>query len=444
MGPAGNVQGGASDGQDGWFATRSAPLELVDQRVRPQFPRSWAARYAAWTMGAIFARLAPPRDADIARAREDHSQRTGRGTDAHHGRRALRRQQAVLDRDRWSWTRRSAARSWSRSAPPASAGATCTSRRARPPSRCPPCSGTRARAPWRPWATASPWSKPGDRVILSFVPNCGHCHSCETGRPHLCDEHARTSGKLFDGTSRLHTLAGQDLTHMGKVACFAEYAVVPEAGCIPAPAGLDFPQMALIGCSVTTGVGAAVFNARRRARRQRGGDRLRRRGHQRHPGRAAGRRHDHRGRGREGLGARLRAEVRRHPHRQRAHRGRGGARAGHHRRRRALRLRGVRRRRHDAHGRRHAPKARHRGHRRHRARGRRRRARADGASRGWRRRFAAATTAPARPRQDMPQDRRLACPRAARHRRAGDPALRASPTSTAPTTTSSPTRSAAA
>lgn len=102
---------------------------------------------------------------------------------------------------------------------------------------------------------------PGDRVILSFVPNCGHCHSCETGRPHLCDEHARTSGKLFDGTSRLHTLAGQDLTHMGKVACFAEYAVVPEAGCIPAPAGLGFPQMALIGCSVTTGVGAAVFNA---------------------------------------------------------------------------------------------------------------------------------------------------------------------------------------
>jgi len=103
---------------------------------------------------------------------------------------------------------------------------------------------------------------PDDRVILSFVPNCGHCHSCESGHPHLCDEHGRTSGKLFDGTSRLHTLAGQDCAHMGKVACFAEYAVVPEAGCIPAPATLDFAQMALIGCSVTTGVGAAVFNAR--------------------------------------------------------------------------------------------------------------------------------------------------------------------------------------
>jgi len=104
--------------------------------------------------------------------------------------------------------------------------------------------------------------KPGDRVILSFVPNCGHCYSCESGHPHLCDEHARTSGKLYDNTSRLHTLAGQDCAHMGKVACFAEYAVVPEAGCVPAPAALDFPQLALIGCSVTTGVGAAVFNAR--------------------------------------------------------------------------------------------------------------------------------------------------------------------------------------
>ena len=104
--------------------------------------------------------------------------------------------------------------------------------------------------------------KPGDRVILSFVPNCGHCRSCESGTPHLCDEHARTSGKLYDNTSRLHTLAGQDCAHMGKVACFAEYAVVPEMGCVPAPAALDFPELALIGCSVTTGVGAAVFNAR--------------------------------------------------------------------------------------------------------------------------------------------------------------------------------------
>jgi NDMA-dependent alcohol dehydrogenase len=104
--------------------------------------------------------------------------------------------------------------------------------------------------------------KPGDRVILSFVPNCGHCFYCETGRPNLCDSHARTGGKLFDNTSRLHTLSGQDVAHMGKVACFAEYAVVPESGCIPvASPDIGFAQMALIGCSVTTGVGAALFSA---------------------------------------------------------------------------------------------------------------------------------------------------------------------------------------
>jgi Zn-dependent alcohol dehydrogenase len=85
------------------------------------------------------------------------------------------------------------------------------------------------------------------------------------GRPNLCDEHGRTSGRMFDNTSRLHTLTGQDMAHMGKVACFAEYAVVPESGCIPVPTdgtSIDFPQMALIGCSVTTGVGAALFNAK--------------------------------------------------------------------------------------------------------------------------------------------------------------------------------------
>jgi S-(hydroxymethyl)glutathione dehydrogenase/alcohol dehydrogenase len=103
---------------------------------------------------------------------------------------------------------------------------------------------------------------PGQRVILSFLPNCGFCYYCETGKPQLCDTAIRlTPAKLFDNTSRLHTLDGQDMSHMGKVACFAEYAVVPESGCIPAPETLGFEQAALIGCSVTTGVGAAIFNA---------------------------------------------------------------------------------------------------------------------------------------------------------------------------------------
>ena len=103
--------------------------------------------------------------------------------------------------------------------------------------------------------------KPGDRVILSFVPFCGHCHFCLNGRANLCDTHASTAGTLFDGTTRLHK-GEQRIAHMGKVACFAEEAVVPETGCVPIPSDIPLPQAALIGCCVPTGVGAAMFNAK--------------------------------------------------------------------------------------------------------------------------------------------------------------------------------------
>jgi len=66
----------------------------------------------------------------------------------------------------------------------------------------------------------------------------------------------------MDGTARLFTRSGQQITNMGKVSCFAERAVVPESGCIPAGDDLPFENAALVGCSVTTGVGAALFNAK--------------------------------------------------------------------------------------------------------------------------------------------------------------------------------------
>ena len=102
--------------------------------------------------------------------------------------------------------------------------------------------------------------KPGDHVILSFVPNCGRCHFCSIGRPNLCDLHASTPGTMYDGTTRLH-VGDQRITHFGKVACFAESTVVPETGCIPVSKDVPLDVAALIGCCVTTGVGAAVFNA---------------------------------------------------------------------------------------------------------------------------------------------------------------------------------------
>ena len=101
---------------------------------------------------------------------------------------------------------------------------------------------------------------PGDHVILSFVPFCGRCKSCLTGHANLCDTHLATGPSMFDGTRRLHW-NGKDLAHMGKVACFAEQAVVPETGCMKIDPEFPMPQAALIGCSVTTGVGSVLFSA---------------------------------------------------------------------------------------------------------------------------------------------------------------------------------------
>jgi S-(hydroxymethyl)glutathione dehydrogenase/alcohol dehydrogenase len=102
---------------------------------------------------------------------------------------------------------------------------------------------------------------PGDRVIMSFVSSCGHCTFCLTGRSNICDLHGATGPYMFDNTTRLHQ-GSQRIAHMGKVACFAEEVIVPESGCIPIDDVIPFPQAALIGCSVTTGVGAAMYTAK--------------------------------------------------------------------------------------------------------------------------------------------------------------------------------------
>ena len=103
--------------------------------------------------------------------------------------------------------------------------------------------------------------RPGDQVILSFVPACGRCKSCLDGRSHLCDNHMATGPFMYDGTTRLHK-GGQRIHHMGKVACFAEYAVVPETGCVPVSSAIPMDKAAMIGCCVMTGVGAALFSAK--------------------------------------------------------------------------------------------------------------------------------------------------------------------------------------
>ncbi|HUJ77173.1 MAG TPA: alcohol dehydrogenase catalytic domain-containing protein, partial [bacterium] len=54
--------------------------------------------------------------------------------------------------------------------------------------------------------------KPGDHVVLTFLPSCGHCRWCHTGQPNLCDLGAQVlSGVMLDQTARLHKKDGTDI-----------------------------------------------------------------------------------------------------------------------------------------------------------------------------------------------------------------------------------------
>ena len=105
--------------------------------------------------------------------------------------------------------------------------------------------------------------KSGDHVIMSIVPNCGHCDYCRSGRPNYCSTagDAMAVGGLFDGTSRLSD-AGERLNQFLCVASFAEYAVVPESGIVVIPSDMPLDRASLISCAVITGVGAALNTAK--------------------------------------------------------------------------------------------------------------------------------------------------------------------------------------
>jgi len=98
---------------------------------------------------------------------------------------------------------------------------------------------------------------PGDHVVLTLVPACGHCYFCRRGEPHLCTTSAEMAGKgvLRDGTSRMHK-GDQTLHYFNSVSCFSEYMVVPQEGAVKIPDDIPVEVAAVLGCAVVTGVGA--------------------------------------------------------------------------------------------------------------------------------------------------------------------------------------------
>lgn len=106
--------------------------------------------------------------------------------------------------------------------------------------------------------------KPGDPVIFSFVPLCGRCAYCATGRPALCERGNAANGRgtLLSGARRFRNRRGEPLHHHLGVSAFSRYTVAAQESLISIPADVPLEKAALFGCAILTGVGAVVNTAR--------------------------------------------------------------------------------------------------------------------------------------------------------------------------------------
>jgi alcohol dehydrogenase len=99
-----------------------------------------------------------------------------------------------------------------------------------------------------------------DHVVFSFVPNCGHCLYCATGRAALCENGAKANiaGCLLTGGRRFSN-SERDLHHHLGVSAFSQYTVAAQESLVKIRRDVPLEIAALFGCAVLTGVGA-VFN----------------------------------------------------------------------------------------------------------------------------------------------------------------------------------------
>ena len=135
--------------------------------------------------------------------------------------------------------------------------------------------------------------KKGDHVIFSFRPNCGHCRYCASGRSVICNGHDDTPRwRMHDGTARVK-LNGEPVNQMARIGTFSEFVVCPAEQVVSVRKDLPWTHAAIIGCSVATGVGAAIRHAKVEVGLERAGGGLRRRRPQRGAGRQARRCQDH-------------------------------------------------------------------------------------------------------------------------------------------------------
>ncbi len=106
----------------------------------------------------------------------------------------------------------------------------------------------------------------GDAVCLNWAPACGDCFYCLHASPSLCETYLEPiwAGTLLDGSTRYRRPDGQPVYHYCGLGCFSDYVVVPEQSCVALPGPVPPAVAALIGCAVTTGVGAVLNTAQLR------------------------------------------------------------------------------------------------------------------------------------------------------------------------------------
>jgi len=105
--------------------------------------------------------------------------------------------------------------------------------------------------------------KVGDHVIPLYVPECGECRFCKSGKTNLCQSIRLTQGKglMPDGTSRF-SYKGKTLFHYMGTSTFSEYSVLPEISLAKINSAAPLEKVCLLGCGITTGIGAVLNTAK--------------------------------------------------------------------------------------------------------------------------------------------------------------------------------------
>ena len=103
----------------------------------------------------------------------------------------------------------------------------------------------------------------GDHIIPLYTPECRECNFCLNPKTNLCQSIRSTQGRgvMPDGTSRF-SLNGTEILHYMGTSTFSNFSVLPEIAVAKIRKDAPFDKVCYIGCGVTTGIGAVVFDAK--------------------------------------------------------------------------------------------------------------------------------------------------------------------------------------